>query len=80
MGCAPNQTKKGELCYKNCPEGSSLKEDGNCTTDCPPGTKDTGTSCERESYSKEPGELPYSVYMKERIEPYIIKKSKSETK
>jgi hypothetical protein len=79
LGCAPNETQRGAFCYQNCPAGTTLKQDGNCTSDCPPGTRDVGNNCERESYNKEPGLLPYSVSIKERIEPYIIKKVNPET-
>lgn len=49
--CQTGYTAINGLCYKICPEGYERKKDSidKCTTKCPPGMKDIGSGCERDT-------------------------------
>ena len=77
MSCQPNEIEKSKgLCYDKCADGYQDQSLGLCSQACPPGSKDFGVGCIREAYNRGAGTLPFSIYVKERLIPYGIKKDK----
>ena len=71
MTCAPGEIQKSAgLCYDACPSGYADQSIGLCSQSCPPGSKDFGVGCTREAYNRGAGQLPFTVYVKERLVPY----------
>ena len=58
MGCKPGEVKDGLLCYPE-PPPNYHNVGGVEWQNCPPGTKDTGIGCLRESYLRDMGAIPW---------------------
>lgn len=82
MNCAPGREQRGAMCYDSCSgynSGEVTYERRNdniefCSTVCPPGTTNIGIGgCQKDSYSRPAGTIPFRMYMKERLVPYSKK-------
>lgn len=63
LKCAPGLEQKGLLCYKPPPPGYSMPTVGINSQNCPPGAKDIGVACERESYNRGVGKPKLKLQM-----------------
>lgn len=57
-GCKPGQVKSGAVCYDEPPPGYHNLA-GTEWQDCPPGARDSGVGCFRESYTRDIGAIPW---------------------
>ncbi len=57
QGCNPGEVKEGSMCYE-LPRPGYHCDLVNCYRDCPPGYKDIGISCQKDSYGRGVGEVP----------------------
>jgi hypothetical protein len=82
MSCAAGREQRGALCYDSCSvhnSGEITYERRNdniefCSTVCPPGTTQIGIGgCQKDSYTRPAGTIPFRMYVKERLVPYSTK-------
>ncbi len=57
QGCNPGEVKVGSMCYE-LPRPGYHCDLLNCYRDCPPGYKDIGISCQKDSYGRGVGKVP----------------------
>jgi len=82
MSCAPGREQRAAMCYDSCSvhntgQVSYERRNDNiefCSTVCPPGTTNIGIGgCQKDSYSRPAGTIPFRIYVKERLVPYSKK-------
>jgi hypothetical protein len=82
LKCAPGREQRAAMCYDSCSvhntgQVSYERRNDNiefCSTVCPPGTTNIGIGgCQKDSYSRPAGTIPFRIYVKERLVPYSKK-------